>query len=498
MKRIILFLLLCWFGESKAQQYLNNLAIDGRYVLYNDTFNFVLSNFKTGNPVFQYIDSADLLFGTVSALIADSTGQLIFYSNGYRIGNKNFEMISGTDTLDYTSITNNWPYGQPLLNGAFFLPSLSNTNEILLFHKDWQFTMFPINWLIWTSYNAWYTVLNKTMNNGLGGLVSRNNVLYNNEMCRDGIQAVKHANGRDYWIVLQDFDTSTFITFLYTPSGFYGPYFQNVNIPLYRGGISNSLFNRQGTKYATTAWNNNLTLFDFDRCSGQFTYTNQVDTSWQFLGAIFCFSPKGNKIYRGNYTEIYQYDTADVDFNITRDTVAIYDGYFDVDSTKFGTMFLAGDDKIYINASGTKYQHVINKPDLSGIACNLTQHSIKHPLYIGASFPNYINYDLEPLVGSPCDTLSVLSPALSKGEGVMQYFPNPATNEVNIKIKNVPLGNYTLSIYTPLANEVMHIEGKSTAKDFTKTLRVQSLAGGFYFVKLQVEGMEWYGRFVRE
>nr|MBK9652029.1 T9SS type A sorting domain-containing protein [Bacteroidota bacterium] len=480
-----------------AQKYMNNLAFNGEYFLSNDSFNFILSNYKLNTPVYQYLDSSDLWMGNHSALIADSTGQLIFYTNGCSVGNKNFEMIPGTDTLEYTSIVITCPYGQPNLNGAFFLPSLTNPNEILLFHKDDQFTT-NWNWIFATSYNAWFTVLDKTMNNGLGGLVSRNNILYNTETCRDGFQAVKHANGRDYWIVMQDFDTSTFVTFLYTPTGFSVPFFQNMNIPLYRGGTPNAIFNRQGTKYATTAWNNNLMLFDFDRCTGQFKYNNQVDTTWQYLGFFFCFSAKGNKIYRmDNSDKIYQYDTADVDFNISRDTVAIYDGFFDGDSTKFVTMFLAADDKIYIN-SAIGYQHVINKPDLTGISCNILQHSIKHPASVGNAFPNYINYDLGPLLGSPCDTLSILTPALSKGERVMQCFPNPATNEVNIKINNVPLGNYTLSIYTPLANEVMHIEGKSTVKDFTKTLRVQSLASGFYFVKLQVEEMEWYGRFVRE
>ena len=496
--KIIIFITLIFYSViCNSQTYKNNLSFFG-YAYTGIDSNFILADYSKGIAKYQYIDTSDLLMGTVSALIADSAGQLIFYTNGCSVGNKNYEMIPGTDTLEYTSIIITCPYGQPNLNGAFFLPSLSHPNEILLFHKDDQFTT-NWNWIFATSYNTWYTVLDKTMNIGLGGLVTRNNILYNTETCRDGFQAVKHANGRDYWLVQQDFDTSAFITFLYTPNGFYGPYFQNVNIPLFRGGTPNAIFNRQGTKFATTAWNNNLMLFDFDRCTGQFTYTNKVDTTWQYLGYSFCFSAKGNKIYRlNNSDQIYQYDTADVDFNISRDTVAIYDGYFDVDSTKFGYLYLAADDKIYIN-SAIGYQHLIEKPDLAGTACNVLQHNIKHPAWVGNAFPNYINYDLGPLVGSPCDTLSVLTntPNPLQG-GLMQCFPNPATNEVNIKINNVPLGNYTLSIYTPLANEVMHQEGKSTAKDFTKTLRVQSLASGFYFVKLQVKGLEWYGRFVRE
>ena len=151
-------------------------------------------------------------------------------------------------------------------------------------------------------------------------------------------------------------------------------------------------------------------LFDFDRCTGQFAFHSQEDTAWMYLGVLFCFSSNGNKIYRTDGTNIFQYDTTDVDFNISRDTVAIYDGYFDGDSTKFSTMYLAADDKIYINATNTKYQHVINKPDLTGVTCNVVQHAIKHPVILGHAFPNYINYDLGPLAGSPCDTLSNLTP----------------------------------------------------------------------------------------
>jgi hypothetical protein len=77
-------------------------------------------------------------------------------------------------------------------------------------------------------------------------------------------------------------------------------------------------------------------------------------------------------------------------------------------------------------------------------------------------------------------------------DGVMQCFPNPTKNEGNIKIENMPLGNYTLSIYTPLWYEVLHIENRNTAKCFTKTVQVCYLVNGIYFVKLQVAGMVWY------
>ena len=51
--------------------------------------------------------------------------------------------------------------------------------------------------------------------------------------------------------------------------------------------------------------------------------------------------------------------------------------------------------------------HVINTPNQPGLASHLAQHSINLPNLNDKSIPNFPNYRLGPLDGSPCDTLGL-------------------------------------------------------------------------------------------
>jgi PKD repeat protein len=67
---------------------------------------------------------------------------------------------------------------------------------------------------------------------------------------------------------------------------------------------------------------------------------------------------------------------------------------------------LAPDGKIYINSNNRcSYLHVINEPDSLGLACEVCQHCVDLPSVNAFSMPNFPNYRLGHLEGSPCDTL---------------------------------------------------------------------------------------------
>lgn len=53
----------------------------------------------------------------------------------------------------------------------------------------------------------------------------------------------------------------------------------------------------------------------------------------------------------------------------------------------------------------TPYLHVINNPDLPGDNCDVCQHCVALPSWNSFSMPNFPNYRLGYLEGSPCDTL---------------------------------------------------------------------------------------------
>jgi PKD repeat protein len=48
--------------------------------------------------------------------------------------------------------------------------------------------------------------------------------------------------------------------------------------------------------------------------------------------------------------------------------------------------------------------HIINRPNLPGLACDVRQHEIEFPYPYGNT-PVFPNHRLGPLDGSPCDTL---------------------------------------------------------------------------------------------
>jgi hypothetical protein len=72
-------------------------------------------------------------------------------------------------------------------------------------------------------------------------------------------------------------------------------------------------------------------------------------------------------------------------------------------------MYLAANGKIYITSgSSVQHLHEMNYPDSAGVACDVQQHAIDLGSYLHLrAVPNHPNYNLGPVVGSICDTLSV-------------------------------------------------------------------------------------------
>ncbi len=121
------------------------------------------------------------------------------------------------------------------------------------------------------------------------------------------------------------------------------------------------------------------------------------------------FSPNSKYLYFNTNTTLLQYDLEAEDIEASKDTIAVYDGYI---STFLPTTFflqqLAPDGKIYLSCTNTvDVLHVIHNPDEAGQACNMEQHGTQLPTLNLFSIPNFPNYRLGPLDGSPCDTLGL-------------------------------------------------------------------------------------------
>ena len=143
---------------------------------------------------------------------------------------------------------------------------------------------------------------------------------------------------------------------------------------------------------------------------------------------------------------------------------------------------------IYINTGtcGSDYLHVIEYPDLKGKACNVKQHAIKLNIVNAFTAPNFPNYRLGPLKGSPCDTLHVANKDITIDDFEIKLFPNPANDHIKI---DITLKEYDPAIKTEVV--IVDVSGaivqKYTMPDFAylATIDISKLTSGVYGVQLR-------------
>jgi hypothetical protein len=202
-----------------------------------------------------------------------------------------------------------------------------------------------------------------------------------------------------------------------------------------------------------------------------------------FLLNCMTLSPSGRFAYYHTLKQIYQYDLEAQDIAGSKTLVATFDGFQSAgNSTDFYKSQLAPDGKIYINSFGPVYYlHVIEHPDSLGLACQVKQHSIELPNYHFAAMPNYPDYRLGALEGSPCDTiLSATKEPLQ--ENGLRLYPNPASTFVQLP-------------FAPDHLQVFNMLGQRVSVSFSsEMLDVSALPPGIYQVLAEKNGLLYAGK----
>jgi hypothetical protein len=237
-----------------------------------------------------------------------------------------------------------------------------------------------------------------------------------------------------------------------------------------------------------------IELFPFDRCSGllgdlqEKTYsTTPLDGK---LGGV-AFSASSRYMYVSRWDTIYQYDMQAPDILGSEVVVAAFDGYwgdwgngFTVPQ-RFYSLMLGPDRKIYCCVSNynSKYLHVINNPEAAGVACDVQQHSIQLPVFNEYSIPNNPYYGLGKWVGSPCDTLDIVSAKEPPGTEQVFIYPNPAQESVHVVFEGgFPADG--LLVVTNFAGQTVESQAVK-AGTVEVLLNTAHYVNGCYFVQIQ-------------
>ena len=277
------------------------------------------------------------------------------------------------------------------------------------------------------------TKLSMSDNNDHGRVIYRDSILIKDNL-GESVTACRHADGRDWWLLVQQLDSNCYYKILSDSSGANVAGKSCIGISARYtdtlGGDSGpGCFSPDGSKYAAIHYFTGVSIYDFDRCSGELSNPHNypipqlLDSAW-YVNDI-SFSPNSKFLYASIGQYVLQFDTWRSNPMATPDTVGSYDGFQDPFGSGYNLAQLAPDGRIYIASGNSESNYsIIDSPDLPGGACHFMPYGLSLAAYHHGP-PNNPNYRLGRQIGSPCDTLSGLM-EVNTSQLYIRIYPNPA------------------------------------------------------------------------
>ncbi|MEO8145977.1 MAG: T9SS type A sorting domain-containing protein [Bacteroidia bacterium] len=446
------------------------------------------------------------------ASICDTSGHLLFYSNDRTNTSGDYT------TFVYDSTHSIMPNGDTIVgedwyNELAIIPFPNNDSLYYLFSAS---VLGPLG--------LYYSVINMKANNGLGDVILKNIKLkYFAQV--DCLTPVKHGNGRDWWLFFRKWDPNNlipnneFYSYLITPAGITNYQIQNIGA-MQTTGLGKMQFNQNAERLAYINKRGVLELYNFDRCTGIISQAVNVSNeppSAPYPNYFFCeFSPLSNLLYVSVETDtsyLLQFDLNAANIAASCDTLWSSNGFPQYCG---GALKRGLDNKIYFSNQyydGINFPYpyadsvynmynmnlgVINSPDSLGAACNFQPYSF----YLGGKrtyygLPNNPDYDLGPLTGSICDTLTAIENIqIDKGELLVSYIT--AWQKAFINAQHLKGNTYTLTVTDIMGRQVFKERGALRPPYFTKDLDCSSFSSGMYIITLTTNKEQVAGKFIKE
>ncbi|MDX1910566.1 MAG: PKD domain-containing protein [Saprospiraceae bacterium] len=360
---------------------------------------------------FQFDDSLKISyegramdFATTSAFLSDSNGNLLIYSNGCYIANSQGEEVENSAGLNPGIMYNIFcadGYGYNIPNGMISVPDPENQNLVHFFHYPLVDNQNPV------AKNILHTLVDLSANSGLGSTVFKNKAIVQDTISRDGLHAVKHANGRDWWIIAAKHAVNEYYL-IYVGADTIMAKGQITGAgPTTPGSRGEFCFSPDGSKLARFNTVDDLRIFDFDRCSGVLSnpvfiqINNEEDINYY---AGLAWSADGRYLYAAEIQHILQFDTWAADIAATQKKVAERPP---IPSPSMAYLELGPDGHIYGRSLGGNWcVHRIKYPERGDTACQVEQcyYWLDFPF---GNLPHFPNFRLGPIDGSSCDTLGL-------------------------------------------------------------------------------------------
>lgn len=367
-----------------------------------------------------------------TASIADSSGNLLFYTNGQTIWNK---------------------VHQPMPNGTGLLGGISSTQAALIVPKPLSNTSYYVfttdDFCNDLENGMRYSIVDICEDNGNGDVLSGfKNVLLVDTVA-EKLSAVRHANGVDYWVLSHGYFSNKFYAFQVTPQGIQSPIISSVG-SVHEGGGSNNMwraigrvkFSPDGSRVAIGAQNNAniLEIFDFNTLSGE--VSNPIDLSTIEGGSnAIEFSPDGTKLFRTS--PVSQLDLTAGGGSASDILASAYE--YPNPHLECAIDFQLGPDgKVYMYNCFDNDISVIHNPNEYGASSNAEAnvYVMQSDVYVYALTSMIAGYDYAATGICSPDGIG----QIRKQQLKIKVFPNPSSGQVRIELADM-LENGALLTY---------------------------------------------------
>ena len=315
-------------------------------------------DFNSGSPVPLMDGKVDNWEGCAS--ICSENGDLLVYTDGIKVWNRDHAVIPGANNLHGNNSST---------QSGIIVPDPADENRYYIFTVDAEGGPRGIK----------HTLIDMTMNGGLGGVVSANIPMFN--ASTEKITAIPHCNKVDWWIIGHRKNSRKFLIWELTAAGLSAMTLTGDIGSLHGGGTTNTIGYLKsapnGSKLALAVYGSQyFELFDFDDQTG--TISNPI----KFNNALFDnpyaveFSPNGERLYLAgtqNTPRLFQLDlTLATPVDIQNSLTLISTGT----SSYFGAIQNGPDGKIYVAKDNHPSLSVIGQPNELGAACTFIEDAL--------------------------------------------------------------------------------------------------------------------------
>ncbi|MBI4649464.1 MAG: T9SS type A sorting domain-containing protein [Bacteroidia bacterium] len=405
------------------------------------------------------------------ATISDVNGNLLFYTDGSTVWNRNHQVMpNGTGLLGHWSSHQN----------SLIVPKPKDDNIYYIFTTDAQENNFQ--------NGLRYSVVDITLDNGLGAVTDKNVLLV--APTHEQLAATFHSNCEDIWVITHKRDEEKFYAFLITDDGIStSPVISEIgNATQLLWGSYDFKISPNGEKIVSGNfwdWYNTgvidtIELYDFDNTTGILSNRNTLTADT--VNITLTFSPNNSKLYVTSEgatpnipnNRIFQFELNSSDINSSKQLV--YESNYTIymyDARNTIT------NEIFFSNAGNSYLPVIRYPNLSGNACNFEDSIFSlNGRLCAASFPNFISAYFDTDSTSCFPTINMENYFI---EPDANLYPNPVYNSEPVTIKTVNEKLIKIYLFTLTGKEVIF---KTKTLQNEIKLDISGLRSGIYIVKL--------------